>query len=527
MKLALNSSVLHSNNDIIGYHKLPLASAKLGRLSGKDGKSFKNNSVIYTMLTIGVSGCGGSSSKSTLDGSVDVPNLETASRAFIENISLDLYNPASRKFIPYCCNVVGTEVVEVQENRFLHFINIMLDVDSSSGLEVPNQSNLIILEIGIAGMSIFDQQVINGNALMHFGDLNGDGVISLIMTLAGEDGRILSDDDQVKKQNLVYDVMLKTVTYFGEPSWSHGGAVIDLTGDGFPEIIDAYFKADGSTIYDGRTLLVKQSGSIFEAGPGMNAFDFGDINNDGILNFYQRVEGRQIGSTENLIVGNVYDINSDLSFNIISSISFGSFSDETVPFVSWNGDVNNPSERTFGNFMGFEFGAYQSWYTKLSDINSDGFLDIVEILSFSKLLDTGDGYFVEGGNEWKLLVVLNEDGDLIIDNARLVDLPFSGAHHGSTLFDFNMDGHPDLYFNISGNESGQGFKINDRIYLNDGVGNFSKLSDDIIFDFDPNFTRNGSYSPVRLDSETYLSGLSSDGFGNNLSYLLIPVSEVL
>lgn len=480
--------------------------------------------VALSACTEGDSSGGGSDNshegESLLDGNTPAPT------AIIQPLSLDLYNPSDRDFIPYN-NVVATEVVEVSPNQFLHFFNVLLDVESSSGNEIPNKSNLVILELDEAGISIFDHQTINGNALMHFGDLNRDGVISLVMTLAGEDGRILFEPQQAQMQNLIYDVSTKTITYFGEPSWSHGGAIVDLTGDGFPEIIDSYFYGLGSTIYDGRTLEVKKNGSVFEAGPGMNAFAFGDINNDGNLNFYQRVEDRYDENSDNLIVGTVYQVNPDFNFPILQEFVLGSFSGPSVPFVSWNGDPQNPDVRVMGDFLGVEFGEYQSWYSALADLNGNGYLDILEILSFSSFFDSGEGYFVEGENQWKILIVFNADGSFLAENAKLIDLPFSGAHHGSMLFDFNLNGHLDLYFNISDNNNGEGFKINDRIYLNDGSGNFSKLSDDIVFDFDPYFTRNGSYSPVRIGEETYLSGLSSDVFGNDLSALLIPISDML
>lgn len=441
-------------------------------------------------------------------------------------LSLDLYNPSGKIFTPY--NFVnGTQVVEVSPGRFMHFITVMLDVDKNVDIDFPNKSNLILLEINEGKLSLYDHVVINGNGgIMHFGDFNNSGTKSLVQFLAGEDGRIIVDDDQMEMQNIIYDIEDKSVTYFGFSSWSHGGAVIDLNGDGSLEIIDAYFGGDGSTIYNGTTLEPIVRGSIFEAGPGMNAFTFGDVTNDGMLNFYQRIEDRYSDDGEKLIVGTIYNIKPDFEFEIAQEVVLGSFSGPSVKFVSWNGNPDSPDIRVLGDFLGIQFGEYQSWYTAIADINGDGSADIVELLSFSTLVDTGKGYFVEGSTEWKLMIIFNDNGDFSTENVKIIDIPHS-AYHGSMLFDFNLDGHLDLFLNISNSDSGAGYPINDRIYLNDGSGNFIKLSDDIDFAFDANFTRNGSYSPVRIGDETYLSGISSDVFGQDLSAMLIPISDVL
>jgi hypothetical protein len=404
----------------------------------------------------------------------------------------------------------------------------MFDVPLTTGEEAANKSNLLVFEIINGVLELIDQSVILGNGGgFHFGDISGDETKEAVMLLAGEDGRMIDGAASVKKQNLIIDLVNGTETYFGVPSWSHGGAMVDLTGDGKSEIIDAYFYDDGSRIYDGRTLEIIQSGSVFSAGPGPNSFAFADVDLDGRQDFYQRFEDRYSENSENLILGRVHSIEQNLLFPVTQEFILGSFDGPTVPYVSWNGNPESPDAYVMGNFLNVQFGAYGSWYTAVEDLNGDSFPDIFEIIGFTTFHDTGLGYYVDGDMELKILTILSDDGAFYSENARLIDLPFSGSHHGNKLFDFNKDGHLDVYFSISDNTNGEGYKISDRIYLNDGEGNFSKISSSVDFGIPDEITRNGSYTPVEFDGETYLVGITSGVNGESLSTIILPISEVL
>ena len=473
-----------------------------------------------TVSLLALAACGGGGSDGENSQGTGSPSLAPSKQL----ITLSLWNPEDQAYIPYCCNTVGTQAVEISPGRQMYFVHLMFDVPAGADGSIPNQSNLLIFEIGENGLALYDQRVIQGSGLMHFGDLDADGVLELVMTLAGEDGRTITEASTAQKQNLVYDATGKSILYFGSPSWSHGGAVIDLDYDGRPEIIDAYFHGDGATVYDGQSLEALQTGSVFDAGPGMNAFGFGNVDNDQLLEFFQRHED-VVGDLS--ITGRIFEVRPGLDFSIQQEFFLGTYNADLVPFVSWNGDPDNPLMVRTGEFLGVQFGTYQSWYTALADLDGDGDADIVEILSFSELTMTDEGYYVQGENSLKLMTIENIDGAFSQSGAKLTSLPFDAAPHGSMLFDFDLDGDLDIWFNVTDNINGSGYDLSDRIYLNDGSGKFFSLSPDADFAFSEDFTRNGSYSPIEIDGETYLVGLSSDVFGGGLSTLVIPISAVI
>ena len=96
----------------------------------------------------------------------------------------------------------------------------------------------------------------------------------------------------------------------------------------------------------------------------------------------------------------------------------------------------------------------------VADVNGDGL----------------DDMFIGGakGQAGKLLIQ-QPDGRFVSTNQRLFDADVGSEDNGAVFFDADGDGHPDLYVVSGGSEfSAMAPALQDRLYLNDGRGNFRK-----------------------------------------------------
>src|SRR5216117_1861539 len=90
--------------------------------------------------------------------------------------------------------------------------------------------------------------------------------------------------------------------------------------------------------------------------------------------------------------------------------------------------------------------------------------------------DRLDDMFIGGakGQAGKLLIQ-QPDGRFVSTNERLLDADAGSEDIGAVFFDADGDGHPDLYVVSGGSEfSAMAPALQDRLYLNDGRGNFRK-----------------------------------------------------
>ncbi len=96
----------------------------------------------------------------------------------------------------------------------------------------------------------------------------------------------------------------------------------------------------------------------------------------------------------------------------------------------------------------------------VADVNGDGLDDI----------------FIGGAKDQPSAILLQQqDGSFVKSNEKLLSEDSVSEDIGAVFFDANGDGHPDLYVVTGGTEFSEASSaLEDRLYLNDGKGNFRK-----------------------------------------------------
>ena len=128
----------------------------------------------------------------------------------------------------------------------------------------------------------------------------------------------------------------------------------------------------------------------------------------------------------------------------------------TFPFVHHENDyVDFDRERLMPKMLSTE-GPLMA----VADVNGDGLDDI----------------FIGGAKDQPSAILIQQpDGGFVKSNEQLLAQDALSEDIGAVFFDANGDGHPDLYVVTGGSEfSDAASPLEDRLYLNDGKGNFRK-----------------------------------------------------
>jgi hypothetical protein len=311
---------------------------------------------------------------------------------------------------------------------------------------------------------------INGRSVgTQLADINGDGLPDLIQMyypLNGDyanvpqHGVYLNNGNGFVKNDAYSASLSQANAFFVGSAGNMGTQLADLNGDGLPDLIQMYYPLNGDYANVPQHRIYLNTGSGF-------------VKSD--------VFSASLAQTNMFFVGSVGNIDMGTQ---LSDINGDGLPDLIQLYNPSNGDYGNvPQRRVYlNNSNGFDYSAsYSSTLpdmyfagsagkinmgTQLSDINGDGLPDLIQLY-----FPTNGDY----GNIPQKRIYLNTGAGFEIGGSYSISLPdtwfrVASADAGTRLADLNGDGLPDLiqmYYPRNGDYNNV---LQQRIYLNDGVG---------------------------------------------------------
>lgn len=372
---------------------------------------------------------------------------------------------------------------------------------------------------------------VNGVGTPYGYDVDNDGVNEIVMVSGGEDGRHISSIEDVATRALVFDYETGDVVYFGDPAWMHGVGFADINYDGSPELIVAPIGYDPpavSAVYDLSTLQQVDFDFLFN-GSGEDNIPFGDLDGDGLLEFIETYT--VFDAEDGSLYLNVYEIERNGTVVEKQSIEIGSLDGGEYTYSLWTQKDEYQTAKT-GSAFGVNFLTFHRWHAEIVDIDGDGSQDFFGIFSLEQepyenltpAMDSGVDY------GWPIHVVsiFGDGSDLNYDTLKVTQITSYHVGKGWRLFDFNYDGHLDLYtdnnLTYSGSMENVTSTLSNRIWINDSTGGFAAIGSVDKFSLPDNqFIATGEFSIHIIDDIPHLIGFSSALDGSNLSFISAPL----
>ena len=287
-----------------------------------------------------------------------------------------------------------------------------------------------------------------------------------------------------------------------KPSFANGAAYVDLDGDGALDLVVNNMD-DEAFVYRNNARSLRKDNHYLQVnleGEGHNRFALGakvTLQNGGRIQYQELSPTRGFESSSDYILtfglgkidtvqtvtvdwpdGRVSTLNkvpANQRVTIKQSLSakrtgFARFDDpkpESQPVVDITRQTAFPFVHHENDYVDFErerlmpkMLSTEGPLMAVADVNGDGLDDI----------------FIGGAKDQPSAILIQQpDGGFVKSNEKLLAQDSASEDIGAVFFDANGDGKPDLYVVTGGSEFSEGSAaLEDRLYLNDGKGNFRK-----------------------------------------------------
>ena len=484
-------------------------------------KKFKNNKLpALTPLGLALTACGGGSRENNI----------SANEVFAQKIPFDISSvnlndlpwltPASGGFF-------GKPALINNGDQNIIIIPAMFNVEHGSFQTNTPEGHLFVFT---RANGVFKQaENINfvGAPRPYLYDFNNDGVNEIVGITTGEDGRIIQSEADVGTRPFYYDFMDGNVIYFGATQWQHASAFEDVNYDGIPDLIVAPIGYEPQSVVYNILDFSEISIQHTFKGHGEGEIAFTDLDGDGLLEFVETDSSWDGALNNNALMIDVYEINMDGSVAKVQSVQFGELDGNRFLFKEWNGAEE--SNYYTGNAFGIDFNLLHRWHSEFIDIDGDLDEDLLLIYSIDDNpsdLSSEDSNYV---NPIHIITIDAVDGALDYSTLVVTPVPTNSVGKGWSFMDLDGDSFIDMYLDIDLMPSSfTGSDLGDRIWLNDGSGLFNPIGDraDDSF-YGKEFMSSGEYSIYNMDGELYLAGVTSQLNGSDLSFISIPITDII
>lgn len=503
----------------------------------------RNSKWLACVSPLALAACGGGvDDTNILDDEIDDENpslddeqVSLGSSPILQKLEFDISNvdlkslpwltPASGGFFGEAVKVSGEDIDYV-------VIPAMFDVDHGTNVTDQIEGHLFVFESDGTSFSQANDVIVTGFTFHpYLIDLDGDGVDEIIGVPNGEDGRVILEDSDVFTKPFSYNLVTGTVEYFGNAAWQHSFGFADVNYDGTDDLIIAPIGDNPvSVVYN---LMDFSEIEIDHAFTGHNEGEiaFGDIDGDGLVEFFETNSTWMASTDDGNLYFKIYEIDTNGSVSLQQTQKFGELDGGRYEHKAWNG--NEADLYHTGTAFGYEFNLIHQWHSEFIDIDNDDDDDLVMIFSINNneqenrldALDAGTSF--EG--PIKIVTVKNVDGVFSYDTLDVIDVDADFVGKGWTFEDLNRDGYVDMYLDINLMVPDfSGSDLIDRIWINDGTGSFISITDvNEVPLFDDSFLSAGEFTVLEINDTLTLVGISSNLDGTDLSFVSLPISELI
>jgi hypothetical protein len=470
--------------------------------------------------------CKGSSS----DGEEEQAGNSSSSQLAAHKIPFDVTNLNLQSLpwlTPAASGTFGRTASTSNESKYVIMIPAMFDVEHGSIQTDAPEGHLFIYTLENGLFSQTDDIIFVGTPRPYLYDFNGDGIDEVVGITLGEDGRLIRNEADVATRPFYFNPVDGSIVYFGENQWHHASAFQDINYDGIPDLIVAPIGYEPqSKVYN----IVDFSEIIIQhqfKGDAEGDIPFSDLDGDGLLEFVETDSSWDGVSNDNALMLDLYEVNMDGTVSNIQSIKFGELDGGRFSHTEWNGQ--DPNNYYTGNAFGVSFNLLHRWHGEFVDIDGDTDEDLILIYSIDINPSNLSPEHPDYQNPIHIITIDSVNDALDYSTMTVTNVEANFVGKGWSFKDLNDDGFIDMYLDINLMAPDfTGSDLGDRIWLNDGYGQFTPVgdrADDSLYGRE--FMSSGEYSIYNINEAPYLAGITSMLDGSDLSFILIPINDII